>query len=217
MTRQPRRPRSAARALRVRLLRVVVVAAAGAAVLFAGSATSATGSPPAAAQLRPAGAAEPAWNWPVGVVGQPLRAFEAPATAYAAGHRGVDLAAQPGMPVRSPAGGVVSFVGRVVDRPVLSIRHGDDLISSVEPVTATVVDGERVTAGQVVGVVAMGAHCSGRCVHLGVRRHGQYISPMLFFGGVERAVLLPLAPERIALAQIPAPCPERLGCAALPH
>jgi len=202
--RRLRPPRSASYPLRARLLRVLVVAAVGVAVLFAGSATAASGSPPAAAHRAPVRAAEPVWIWPVGSIGHPLRPFEAPATVYAAGHRGIDIVAQPGMPVRSPAAGVVSFVGVVVDRPVLSIRHGDDLLSSMEPVSATVVEGERVIAGQVVGLAATGAHCSGSCVHLGVRRHGQYISPMLFFGGVERAVLLPLTPERVALAPVQA-------------
>jgi len=123
-----------------------------------------------------------------------VRAFEAPADRYSAGHRGIDLVAGEGDPVRAPADGEVTFVGTVVDRPVLSIRHGNDLISSFEPVTATVGEGDRVRAGQVIGIVATGAHCSGQCVHFGVRRHGQYISPVLFLGGVARAVLLPLPP-----------------------
>jgi len=132
------------------------------------------------------------WTWPVDPPHELLQTFAAPATAYGAGHRGIDVVALPGSPVRAAADGVVSFAGVVVDRPVLSIQHADDLLSSVEPVTATVSVGDRVRAGQVVGVVAAGAHCDQRCVHLGVRRHGQYISPMFFFGGLARAVLLPL-------------------------
>ena len=135
------------------------------------------------------------WTWPVGPPHDQLRPFEAPSSRFAAGHRGIDLVALAGSPVRAPADGVVSFAGTVVDRPVLSIEHGDDLISSFEPVTATVATGERVRAGQVVGSVASGAHCSDRCVHFGVRRHGQYISPVLFLGGIARAVLLPLPPS----------------------
>jgi murein DD-endopeptidase MepM/ murein hydrolase activator NlpD len=132
------------------------------------------------------------WSWPVGPPRDLVRAFEAPATPYSAGHRGIDIGAATGAPVRAPAAGVVSFAGTVVDRPVLSIQHSDGLVSSVEPVTAAVKAGERVSADQVVGVVAAGAHCSGRCVHFGVRRNGQYLNPMLFLGGVSRAVLLPL-------------------------
>lgn len=194
---------------RRRVLRLLVVFVAFTTVLFAGSSTAAGAPPPSAlprsALPRSAVAATPAWIWPVGSKGPLLRSFEAPASAYSAGHRGIDLVAVAGMPVRSPADGVVSFVGVVVDRPVLSIQHGDDLLSSLEPVTATVAVGDRVTAGQVVGEVAVGAHCSARCVHLGVRRHGQYISPMLFFGGIPRAVLLPLPPHGTAGAAHLAP------------
>ena len=132
------------------------------------------------------------WTWPVGPAHDLGRSFQAPAGPYGAGHRGIDVAAQPGTAVRAPADGVVSFAGVVVDRPVLSIQHSDGLLSSIEPVTAQVAQGDRVSAGQVVGVVATGAHCSDRCVHFGVRRHGQYISPLLLLGGLAPAVLLPL-------------------------
>ena len=142
----------------------------------------------------PVAAAAAGWAWPVGPPREVVAPFEAPASRYAAGHRGIDLVAGEGHPVRAPADGVVTFVGRVVDRPVLSIQHGEDLVSSFEPVTATVSEGDRVLAGQVVGVVATGAHCTARCVHFGVRRHGQYISPILVLGGLARAVLLPLPP-----------------------
>ena len=144
------------------------------------------------------------WAWPIGGPGQLLRTFEAPPTRYAAGHRGIDLFAGPTDPVRAPADGVVSFAGTVVDRPVLSIQHGEGLVSSFEPVTANVTVGERVTAGQVVGIVATGAHCTQRCVHFGVRRHGEYISPILFLGGLARAVLLPMAPTGPVLPPGPA-------------
>ncbi|WP_240694595.1 M23 family metallopeptidase [Cryobacterium sp. SO1] len=132
-----------------------------------------------------------------------MRPFEAPAGRYAAGHRGIDLVAGQGDSVRSPADGVVTFVGTVVDRPVVSIQHGNDLLSSFEPVNATVSEGDRVQAGQVIGIVATGAHCTARCVHFGVRRYGQYISPVLFLGGLARAVLLPLPPSG------PLPLPSR--------
>jgi len=161
------------------------------AVAAPGAAASGAAAPGAAA---PGAAAPGGWAWPVGPPREVLSPFEAPASRYAAGHRGIDLVAGEGHPVRSPADGVVTFVGRVVDRPVLSIQHGEDLVSSFEPVTATVREGDRVLAGQIVGVVATGAHCTARCVHFGVRRHGQYISPILFLGGLARAVLLPLPP-----------------------
>lgn len=192
------RHRARGRPLRGRGWAAVLLAVLLAGGCPAGAAGSAPQpAPPPAAQ--PAAAAERgAWAWPVGPPHRTVRAFEAPASPYATGHRGVDLAAGAGTPVRSPADGVVSFAGVVVDRPVLSIQHDDGLVSSIEPVSASVRAGERVRAGQLVGVVATGAHCSARCLHLGVRRHGQYISPLLVLDGLARAVLLPVPAARAA-------------------
>lgn len=133
-----------------------------------------------------------AWLWPLTAPHSVARPFEAPASAYATGHRGIDLPARPGAPVFAPADGVVSFSGLVAGRPVLSISHPGDLISSVEPVRGDVSSGDHVSAGQRVGTVASGGHCAEVCLHFGVRLHGQYVSPMLVLGGVQRAVLLPL-------------------------
>ncbi|OOB90481.1 hypothetical protein B0T42_11265 [Rathayibacter sp. VKM Ac-2630] len=118
--------------------------------------------------------------------------WRAPEHRYAAGHRGIDLEATAGAPVLAVTGGTVSFAGRVVDRGVVSIEHADGLVSSVEPVEATVSAGAVVAPGDVIGTVGGGGHCDGRCVHLGVREDGEYVSPMRYFGGIPRAVLLPL-------------------------
>jgi hypothetical protein len=92
--------------------------------------------------------------------------------------------------VTAPAAGTVHFAGFVVDRPVLSILHPGGVISSFEPVTTTLAIGDAVRAGQEIGTLEMG-HCSRPCLHLGVRIDGGYVSPLLFLGGVPRAVLLP--------------------------
>ncbi|GGI47272.1 murein DD-endopeptidase MepM/ murein hydrolase activator NlpD [Agromyces flavus] len=151
---------------------------------------------PSATVPRPAradAAAEPTWSWPVGPPIALVEPFRAPPTPYAAGHRGIDLAVAPGGSVRAPDDGVVSFAGPVAGRPVLSIDHGDGVVSSIEPVAASVTAGVAVAEGEPIGVVSSGGHCDARCVHFGVRVHGEYVSPMLFLGGVPRAVLLPLA------------------------
>lgn len=132
------------------------------------------------------------WAWPTPPPHAVSRPFEAPADRWSAGHRGIDITAASGSEVRSPTAGVVHFAGVVVDRPVLSIRHGDGVLSSFEPVDATVSRGDAVAAGQVVGVVRDG-HCgAAACLHLGARRDGEYVSPLLFLGRLERAVLLPV-------------------------
>ena len=54
----------------------------------------------------------------------------------------MDLAAaSDGGPVTSPESGTVSFVGVVVDRPVITIDHGNGLRSSFEPVRSTLTGG----------------------------------------------------------------------------
>jgi murein DD-endopeptidase MepM/ murein hydrolase activator NlpD len=133
-----------------------------------------------------------AWVWPLPEPHTVTRPFEAPQTQYSAGHRGIDIAAAAGTRVYAAAAGVVSFAGVVAGRPLLSIAHPGELVSSIEPVQALVANGEHVSAGQQVGMVAVGGHCSNACLHLGVRLHGQYVSPLLVLGGISRAVLLPL-------------------------
>lgn len=135
------------------------------------------------------------WVWPVDPPWQIVRGFEAPPTPYAAGHRGIDVAATTGGDVYAPAAGVVSFAGTVVDRPVLSMTLPGGIVASIEPVSTTVNVGDTVRQGERVGTVATGGHCSGRCVHFGVRLHGGYVSPLLYLARVPRAVLLPLPPD----------------------
>lgn len=146
---------------------------------------------PAAPFVELTSSPESRWLWPVAPPAPVSRPFVAPTTSYAAGHRGIDLIAPVGTPVRAIADGTVSFAGVVADRPVLSLAHVGDLISSVEPVTALVTAGEHVARGQTIGVVASGGHCPPGCLHVGVRLHGQYISPLTLFGEVPRAILLP--------------------------
>ena len=128
------------------------------------------------------------WRWPVDPPRVVERPFVAPATRYSAGHRGADLGA--GATLYAPAAGTVRFAGVVVDRPVLSIDHGGGVISSYEPVVASVAEGDAVAAGQVIGTI-VGGHCPSRCVHMGVRVNGKYVSPLSFFGEIPRAILLP--------------------------
>lgn len=180
------------------LWRYPVVVTALAAALVGG------GAAPVAAAGAPGDGARPAfpavgafaalrgrWAWPVAPPGV-TAAYAAPPTPYAAGHRGIDLAAFPEMTVTAPADGVVRFAGVVVDRPVLTLDHGGDVLSSYEPLLSGLPAGTVVARGAVIGSVASGGHCDGGCLHVGVRVGGQYVSPMLFFDRVPPAVLLPL-------------------------
>lgn len=143
--------------------------------------------------LQPApAAAAPAWAWPVPLPHPVVRGFVAPEHPWSAGHRGIDVSAAVGSPVTAPADGVVVFAGRVVDRGVLSIDHGG-VVSSLEPVEPLVATGASVTRGEVVARVATGGTHPAGILHIGARIDGGYVSPLLFLGGLRRAVLLPLA------------------------
>lgn len=122
--------------------------------------------------------------WPVagdGLRGRPVveRAFEPPPTPYAAGHRGVDLRAAPGTPVRAAAPGQVVFAGLVAGRGVVVVALGGGLRITYQPVRATVAVGTEVTAGQEVGVIQDGmSHCEAGCLHWGLRRGQTYLDPL---------------------------------------
>jgi murein DD-endopeptidase MepM/ murein hydrolase activator NlpD len=142
-------------------------------------ATGAVPSEPAAAQ----------WRWPVAGF-RLVRPYEAPAHAYGPGHRGIDLA--PESPeVYAPAGGVIAFSGAVAGRGVLTIDHGDGLVTTFEPVLSDLVAGHPVVRGSLVAVLSEGGHAAPGTLHFGVRRDGEYINPLLLLGGVPRAILLP--------------------------
>lgn len=117
-----------------------------------------------------------------------------PQQPWVAGHRGVDLKAIVGAPVTAPADGVVSYVGFVVDRPVISIRHDQGLVTSLEPVDSTLAVGDTVVRGQTVGVVADAQrHCGQKaCVHWGLRLNGTYVDPLDYLEGFGPIGLLPV-------------------------
>ncbi|MBB3667499.1 peptidoglycan DD-metalloendopeptidase family protein [Garicola koreensis] len=122
--------------------------------------------------------------------------FSAPPVPWARGHRGIDLASSTGTQIRSPADGVASFSGVVVDREVLSVNHGGGYISSFEPVESDLQVGDTLTGGETVAELSTyddgSAHCDSPCLHWGVRLHGEYINPLLLTGELEPSVLLPL-------------------------
>jgi murein DD-endopeptidase MepM/ murein hydrolase activator NlpD len=124
-----------------------------------------------------------------------IRGFQLGPTPWSPGHRGVDLAARPGAAVRAPANGTVFFAGVLAGRPVLSIDHGDGLISSFEPVVSRVAMGGVVIRGQVVGNLSPGpTHCRPAvCLHWGVRKNGRYLDPLTLLPARRGpAVLLPM-------------------------
>ena len=96
------------------------------------------------------------------------RPFTAPAGPYSAGHRGVDLRADPGSVIRAPAPGVVRVAGRVAGKAVVSIDHPHRILgrtgwrTTYEGVVARVDAGDMVDAGDPLGGAARGFFRHGR-------------------------------------------------------
>lgn len=143
------------------------------------------------------GVAAPRWRWPVSPRPPVVRPFDAPASPWGAGHRGLDLAAVPGDGVLAVEAGTVTHVGTVAGRGTVTVLHADGLGSTYEPVAASVSVGARVAAGDVLGVLEDGAvaHCGRRgCLHLGARTPPAYLDPLPLLTGGGRIRLLPLGP-----------------------
>ncbi|AOT03938.1 M23 family metallopeptidase [Arthrobacter sp. U41] len=132
------------------------------------------------------------WSWPLNPRPAVVRGFDPPARPWLSGHRGVDLrAAYDAAPVTSPAAGTVSFVGVVVDRPVITVDHGNGLRSSFEAVRSVLGAGAAVEEGDVLGWILPG-HCGPEpCIHWGVRRGEAYLNPMAFVTDLRPSILLP--------------------------
>lgn len=179
MTRLLERPRAAA-ALLTWALALTLPLSAG---------TSAAEWAPSPAAPAPRG-----WAWPLDPKPAVVRAFDPPSRPWLSGHRGVDLAAAAGSKVRSPAAGTVVFSGWVVDRPVVTVDHGDGRRSSFEPVAGSVDVGAAVARDAPLGTLAPSAtgHCApADCLHWGVREGGEYVDPLAFIEDRRPSVLLP--------------------------
>jgi hypothetical protein len=124
-----------------------------------------------------------------------LNQYLAPMTEYGAGHRGIDLPANIGDPLLSPATGELSFVGKVGYRNVVSVRFGSSLTASMEPVCSELLEGTQVTIGDEIGFVCEPDleylwHCIELCLHFGTRSEAGYFSPLTLIGGLSPSRLV---------------------------
>lgn len=162
-----------------------------------GPATAPEASGPASGGPVSPGVAAPRWRWPLSPRPVVARPFDAPASPWGGGHRGLDLAAAPGDAVGAVEAGTVTHAGVVAGRGTVTVVHADGLSSTYEPVAVAVTVGARVAAGDVLGVLqdVPVAHCAaGRCLHLGARRSPAYLDPLPLLTGGGRIRLMPLGP-----------------------
>jgi murein DD-endopeptidase MepM/ murein hydrolase activator NlpD len=123
-------------------------------------------------------------QWPLRPPPAVVRAFDAPSPNWNRGHRGVDLAGQPGQPVYAAGAATVVFAGMLAGRRLISLAHPGGVRTSYEPVEAGVRVGQRVAAGAVIGELAAGhPGCPvAACLHWGAMwgpaSRADYIDPL---------------------------------------
>lgn len=146
--------------------------------------------------------ADPAGGWPLRPRPEVVRGFTPPASAWGAGHRGVDLAGSAGQAVRASAAGQVTFAGLLAGRGVVVVDHGATR-TTYEPVTGQIRVGAQVGSGDRIGRLTLpGSHCFPvACLHWGWidNVEGTYLDPLDLVGeaGVR---LLPLWSVNLAPA-----------------
>jgi murein DD-endopeptidase MepM/ murein hydrolase activator NlpD len=121
---------------------------------------------------------------------------------YGPGHRGVDYQVELGQGIFAPQDGNVHFVGKVVNRQLISLSHDGNLLTAFEPVCSKLTQGEQVFKGDLIGEVCEAdesyqPHCEDTfCMHFSIRKNGEYLSPLWFTGELTASRLLPwIEPE----------------------
>lgn len=145
---------------------------------------------PAAGQSRPGSE----WEWPVSAPIRVVAGFDPPAHPWLPGHRGVDLAANPGDSVFAAGSGLVAFAGHIAGKGVVVVVHRNGLRTTYEPVDPLVSPGAHVSAGESIGHIEAGlSHCGMKpwCLHWGLRRGLTYLDPLTLVSD-RRPILLPV-------------------------
>ena len=121
--------------------------------------------------------------WPLSPRPDVVSGFDPPASAWGAGHRGVDLLGHVGQAVHTSLTGVVTFAGPLAGRGVVVVDHGS-VRTTYEPVSASVGVGDVLGRGDVVGTLQRAAsHCFPRaCLHWGLRQGDTYLDPLTLVG-----------------------------------
>jgi murein DD-endopeptidase MepM/ murein hydrolase activator NlpD len=143
----------------------------------------------------------PALRMPV--TGPVVRGFELPAGRYGPGHRGIDILAPAGEPVRAPAAGRIVFAGPVAGTSWISLEVAPGVLVTMGPLRDPEgPPGRRVPTRTPLGRLAPGhgaaalagwvAPGAAAALHLSVRVDGVYVDPLPHLVDRPRPRLAPL-------------------------
>jgi murein DD-endopeptidase MepM/ murein hydrolase activator NlpD len=99
-------------------------------------------------------------------------------------HKGVDVVAPNGTPVRAPADGLVTAAGRMAGYgAMIHLAHGYGMATRYGHLSRVmVVPGQRVKRGDVIGLVGSTGRSTGPHLHYEVFRAGNQIDPRKYLG-----------------------------------
>lgn len=144
-------------------------------------------------------ASKPPVNFLPPVDGEIISAFNPPMGHYGeGGHQGIDIAAQPGTPVRSSADGVVSWVGRLPRGAFVSVIHPGGLKTVYLGLKDIFVKrNESVRKGQLIGIL-LGLNDNSSeepHLHFGAYLNGKPVNPAVLLGREEIESFIRLCPD----------------------
>jgi murein DD-endopeptidase MepM/ murein hydrolase activator NlpD len=100
-------------------------------------------------------------------------------------HTGIDIAASSGTPVKAAASGEVLFAGWLRGYgQVIVLDHGGNLTTVYAHLSRiSVKEGQRISAGYIIGNVGSTGVATGPHLHFEVRESGEARDPMRYLGG----------------------------------
>jgi murein DD-endopeptidase MepM/ murein hydrolase activator NlpD len=137
-----------------------------------------------------------AWQLPFASPHRLVRQYLQPNSDYSAGHRGVDFAGSVGDELLAPADGIITVAKQIVNRPIIAIKNGIQIVTELEPACTSLPVGSQVRKGEPIGRVCLAGpdykqHCAVEtCIHFSLRVNGQYLSPLKLIGGLNPSRLI---------------------------
>ena len=125
-------------------------------------------------------------GWPVvGRISSPYGYREHPNTGMRDFHSGMDIASEPGTPVKATADGIVSFAGwSGGNGNLLALEHGLGFSTYYAHNRLVVVRvGQKIKRGDVIGYVGSTGNSTGPHVHYEVWKDGRSLNPITFIEG----------------------------------